>query len=135
PEGSRPLRGLSLRRLNRVLVGIDDARFFNIGMRHTTPSALSESYRTLAGPSVDQAICRSDSRAYRRGHWFGSGVQNGRDVTIGLSSASKVWSNTVSRIPQLVAWCDSLAQKIAGDADPATMSGLDLLPTAEEVAV
>lgn len=135
PEGSRPLRGLSLRRLNRVLVGVDDARFFNIGMRHTTASALNESYRTLAGPSVDQAIRRSDSRAYRRGHWFGSGVQNGRDVTIGLSSASKVWSNTVSKIPQLVAWCDSLALKIAGNADPATMSGLDLLPTAEEVAV
>ncbi|HEY6349887.1 MAG TPA: hypothetical protein VI636_10800 [Candidatus Angelobacter sp.] len=126
-------RGPSLKRLNRVLLDLEDLRFFNIGMRKTALGNNSEAYRTLAGSSVEQAIDQGDSRAFRRGHWYGSAVSGGERITIGLSSASKLWSNKNTQIPQLIAWCRQLARKIISDRVPRTFSGLDFLPTGEDL--
>ena len=128
-------RGPSLKRLNRVLLDLEELRFFNIGMRKSALGNNSEAYRTLAGSSVDQAIDQSDSRAFRRGHWYGSALSDGAQITIGLSSASKLWSNKSTQIPQLIAWCKELARKITSDRVPRTFSGLDLLPTGEDLTV
>jgi superfamily II DNA or RNA helicase len=128
-----PLRGLSFKKINRVLLDLRDLRLFNVGMRNATATKRSESYRTVAGPSVDETIELADRRRFRRGHWFGSANDDGTSVTIGLSTASKVWSNTTSQIPQLVTWCKHLARKIASDRIPQTNSGLDHLPMGEEI--
>ncbi|KAB8333557.1 DEAD/DEAH box helicase, partial [Scytonema tolypothrichoides VB-61278] len=130
-DGPTP-RGLSGRRLNKVLLDCENIRLFNIGMRNSTATKHAESYRTLTGSSVDQAIDPSDARSFRRGHWFGSVTQNGSDATIGLSIASKVWSNTSGQIPQLIDWCNLLAIKLISERFPETMSGLDHLPMGEE---
>lgn len=127
-------RGPSLKRLNRVLLDLEELRFFNIGMRKFLLGNQNEAYRTLAGSSVDQAIEQSASRAFRRGHWFGSATSGGERITIGLSSASKLWSNRSTQIPQLIAWCRELAGKITSDRVPTTFSGLDFLPTGEDLA-
>ncbi len=87
----------------------------------------------MAGPSVDEAIELSYRREFRRGHWFGSALDNGQVITIGLSTASKVWSNTSSQIPKLVAWCKRLAAKMASERTPHTNSGLDHLATGDEI--
>lgn len=128
-----PLRGLSFKKVNRVLLDLQELRFFNIGMRNASAVRRSESYRTLAGPNVEETIELADRRRYRRGHWFGSATDNGEPVTIGLSTASKVWSNTSSQIPKLIGWCKRLARKIASERVPFTNSGLDHLPTGEEM--
>src|SRR5581483_7475088 len=130
-----PLRGLSFKKVNRVLLDLQELRFFNIGMRNASAVRRSESYRTLAGPNVggEDTIELADRRRYRRGHWFGSAIDNAEPVTIGLSAASKVWSNTTSQIPKLVRWCNRLARKIISERVPVTNSGLDHLPTGEEM--
>lgn len=125
-------RGLSGRQLNKVLLDCENVRLFNIGMRNSTATKHAESYRTLAGSSVDQAIDPSDARSFRRGHWFGSVTHAGTEATIGLSIASKVWSNASGQIPQLVEWCGLLASKLNSDRLPETLSGLDHLPMGEE---
>jgi superfamily II DNA or RNA helicase len=128
-----PLRGLSFKKINRVLLDLQDVRFFNIGMRNVAATRPSESYRTLAGPNVDEAIELSDRREFRRGHWFGSATDDGKSITIGLSVASKVWSNSSSQIPKLLEWCNRLATKISSERTPHTNSGLDHLAIGEEI--
>lgn len=126
-------RPLPLVRLNRALNELEAPEFFNIGMRNRVASNTTESYRMIAGSSADRAILKSDSRLYHRGHVFGRASEDGRRVTIGLSSASKIWSNNSSKLPGLIEWCQTLARRITSENTPVTGSGLDFLDVGEEI--
>lgn len=124
---------LPLVRVNRALNGVEAPEFFNVGMRNRVASNTTESYRIVTGSNADKVIGRSDARLYHRGHAFGRGSDDGESVTIGLSSASKIWSNKAAKLPELIAWCEKLARRISSDRVPVTGSGLDLLDTGEEI--
>ncbi|MBB6522281.1 DEAD/DEAH box helicase [Pseudoteredinibacter isoporae] len=124
---------LPLNRINRALNGLKNHEFFNVGMRNRSKSSTSESYRIISGAGADKAIQPSDSRLYHRGHCFGSAEDNGEEVTIGISSTSKIWSNKSSQIPELIAWCKSLAKKVTSDLNENTRCGLDLLSVGQEL--
>lgn len=126
-------RVLPLVRVNRALNGIEAPEFFNVGMRNRVASNTTESYRIVTGSNADKVIGRSDARLYHRGHAFGRGADDGEMVTIGLSSASKIWSNKAGKLPELIEWCEKLAVRISSDLTPVTGSGLDLLDTGEEI--
>lgn len=127
-------RPLSNNRINRVLNDLRDAEFFSVGMRKRHKLGQIESYRMIAGPSAAKAVHPTDARTFDRGHCFGTATENGNAITIGVSVGSKVWSNTYDRIPELLDWCNRLANKIASRNVPVTGSGLDLLSTGEELA-
>ena len=127
------VRNLSLDRINRALNGLESLEFFNVGMRNRAPGIQTESYRIMAGPRVGQAILPSHGRSFDRGHSYGRGEDEGEAVTIGLSSASKVWSNRTSKIPALIVWCRKLSRRIEAERTPVTGSGLDHLSMGEEV--
>lgn len=120
-------------RLNKVLLDIVDARFFNVGMRQTGAAAITESYRTVAGSRADGSIRASDARSFSRGHLAGTGIEHGDSVTIGLSGASKVWSAQTGNIPEFLRWCKRLGAKLRDRRDPKTFSGVDYLSTGVEV--
>jgi hypothetical protein len=124
---------LPLVRVNRARNGVEAPEFFNVGMRNRVASNTTESYRIVTGSNADKVIGRSDARLYHRGHAFGRGSDEGESVTIGLSSASKIWSNKAGKLPELIAWCEKLARRISSDRTPVTGSGLDLLDTGEEI--
>lgn len=124
---------LPLVRLNRALNDLTATEFFNVGMRNRVSSNTTESYRTITGPSADKSVLKTDARLYHRGHAFGRASENGNSVTIGLSSASKIWSNRSSKLPELIAWCAALARRISSDRVPITKSGLDYLDPGEEL--
>ncbi|MBK8245375.1 MAG: DEAD/DEAH box helicase family protein [Saprospiraceae bacterium] len=126
-------RVLPLVRLNKALNDLTATEFFNVGMRNRVASNTSESYRIIAGSSADKSVLRSDSRLYHRGHAFGKALDRGEQVTIGLSSASKIWSNKSSKLPELIEWCKRLAVKIISNRTPITNSGLDNLSPGEEL--
>jgi superfamily II DNA or RNA helicase len=126
-------RALPLVRLNRALNDLVAPEFFNVGMRNRVTSNTTESYRIVTGSNADKVICKSDARLYHRGHAFGRGSDDGELVTIGLSSASKIWSNKSSKLPELIAWCEKLAGRISSDRTPVTGSGLDYLDVGEEI--
>lgn len=126
-------RVLPLVRINRALNGLEAPEFFNVGMRNRVASNTQESYRIVTGSNADKVIGRSDSRLYHRGHAFGRGTDEGEVVTLGLSSASKLWSNKSARLPELIAWCEKLANRITSDRTPVTGSGLDRLDVGEEI--
>jgi len=126
-------RPLSNSGINRVLNDLDAAEFFSVGMRKRHKLGQFESYRTITGPSGDRAIQETDGRLYDRGHCFGKALEEGNAITIGVSSASKVWSNTSDQIPELLNWCNRLAAKIATNRAAVTGSRLDLLSAGEEL--
>jgi superfamily II DNA or RNA helicase len=127
------LRPPSLKRLNKVLLDLENARFFNIGMRKSVMGDNSEAYRIIAGSNASEAIDPSLGRTFRRGHYYGTADSDGERVTVGVSSSAKLWSSQKTRIPELLEWCKLLARKIASDREPRTLSGLDLLSTGEEL--
>lgn len=126
-------RPLPLVRLNKALNDLTEPEFFNVGMRNRVSSNTTESYRIITGSNADKAILKSDGRLYHRGHAFGRASEGGDTVTIGLSSASKIWSNKSSKLPELIEWCAKLARKISSDRIPITNSGLDYLDAGEEL--
>lgn len=123
---------LPLNAINKVLIDLQNPEFFNIGMRNRVLNSNTESYRIIAGSNAQQAIKETDGRLYHRGHIFGRGQNpDGTTSTIGFSSASKVWSNTSSQIPQLIKWCENIAKKISSKKEVKTNSGLDILSSGE----
>lgn len=124
---------LPLVRVNRALNGLEAPEFFNVGMRNRVVSNTTESYRIVTGSNADKVIGRSDARLYHRGHAFGRGSDEGESVTIGLSSASKIWSNRAGKLPELIQWCEKLARRISSNDTPITGSGLDFLDAGEEI--
>jgi superfamily II DNA or RNA helicase len=126
-------RPLPLVRLNKALNDLTATEFFNVGMRNRVLSNTNESYRIITGPNADKSVLKSDARLYHRGHAFGRATEGGVGITIGLSSASKIWSNKSSKLPALILWCSNLARKISSDRIPVTHSGLDYLDPGEEL--
>lgn len=126
---------LHLSRLNKAMNELQTPEFFNVGMRNRVSSNTTESYRIVAGSSADKAIQKSDGRLYHRGHVFGRATDDGEQVTIGISSGSKIWSNRSGKLPKLIDWCKTIARRINSADDPATGSGLDYLDLGEELEV
>lgn len=121
------LRKLSSPEVNRVLNGLTDPVFFNIGMRNRTRNGVIESYRMLSGPDTAPAVQAHDGRAYDRGHFFAKGTVSAEEVTLGASSTSKIWSNRADQLPYFVEWCRNNAAHIASDMLKPTGSSLDHL--------
>jgi hypothetical protein len=130
--GAEPLRGLSQKKLNQVLLDLENPRFFNVGKRNAMAANLAVTYETTTGPNAHEDVSKSDARAYRRGHWYCAAKENGESITIGLSTASKVWSSNAAPIAELISWCTKLAKKISSKRVPKTGTGLDYLSTGEE---
>lgn len=127
---------LSMANIDCVLQGLVDPEFFNVGMRNRSALGSGESYRILAGPAADKGVQQSDSRLYDRGHLFGRATDDeGKECTIGLSSASKVWSNTSLQIPALLEWCRHLASKIDAGVQSTTGSNVDFLSPGQTIDV
>lgn len=124
---------LPLSVLNKVLIGLKNPEFFNVGLRNRSVGNNTESYRIIAGGNAHKAVKESDGRLYHSGHLFGKGMrQDGNLCTIGFSSSSKVWSNTSSQIPKLISWCKEIAQKTLSHEEVITNSALDYLSVGEE---
>ncbi len=125
---------LSVDVINRVLNDIDNPEAFSVGMR-SRMQASSESYRIMVGPNAAKAIKPTDSRMYHRGHAMFRGREGGVDITIGLSSASKVWRNAYEQIPHLLRWCKQIGSKLARETKAYTKSNWDLLPMTQRISV
>lgn len=120
---------LSDRELNSVLANIDEAEFFNIGMRNRSHYGTDESYRIITGSTAHNSITKSDANTFHRGHLFGKGSEDGSQITIGLSSSSKVWSHRTSNLLSFIKWAKKIAYKINERLDGTTNTPIDYLPT------
>ncbi|MCX8281523.1 DEAD/DEAH box helicase family protein [Phyllobacterium sp. 0TCS1.6C] len=112
PDQHRPI---SYERTRRALSGLNNLRFYNVGLRNTAVNSQAESYRVMTGPAAERAITSGDARAYSQGHFFGSGV-GGDDVreTIGASSSSRIWSNQRLTVAEYIEWITGLNGRLGG---------------------
>ncbi|HEU5226343.1 MAG TPA: DEAD/DEAH box helicase family protein [Ktedonobacteraceae bacterium] len=127
---------LSMQRINNALAGLDKPEFFHVGMKNRIRSSNIESYRIIAGRRAHEAISQTDGQLYDRGHAFGRGKSIGDTnemSTLGISSASKIWSHRYGTIPEFVKWCRWLASNIKKNARVTTGSNLDYLDVGLEI--
>ena len=112
-----------------VLGDLKDFEIFNSGMQSKQAQS-GESYRIMAGSDVSDAIDKASGRMYSAGHAFCKATdKNEGEITIGYSSASKVWSSSYKDLKDYVAWCDSLGKKISNKAlKVKTNTNFDYLP-------
>lgn len=84
----------------------------------------------MAGSDVSDAIDKDSGRMYSAGHAFCKAVDDAEgDITIGYSSASKVWSSAYKDLKDYIQWCDGLGKKIANkDIKVKTNTNFDFLP-------
>lgn len=125
---------LPLYKINRVLHGLSDSEFFNVGMKNRVAHSRSESYRIISGPRAQKAVSPADGKLFHCGHLFGKGRISDESITIGFSSASKIWSNSNLQIPQLIRWCKELARRFGIDGPLPRVDGLAHLPVGERLA-
>ncbi len=119
---------LSFSQARKVLVGLENQVFFNVGLRNVVPSPSSETYRTLTGSQADRTIGEGDARAYRQGHFFGQGEAEGKKEIIGASARSRVWSNRRITIPDFLRWVNILHDRLISSQPYIPKSGLDRVP-------
>jgi superfamily II DNA or RNA helicase len=131
PNGFAAVDQESAKRCLSGLVGLTN---FMVGMRNHQYASGIETYRTLTGPSANRAILPIDGESYLLGHSYGKGLESGQEVTIGWSGSGKVWSNRTDSIPELIKWCEALAQRFAADGPVVTNSEIDLLRIGNRVA-
>ena len=124
---------LPLWKINRVLRELEHPDFFSLGMKNRLATSNTESYRTLTGPRTQKTIGKTDGRLYHRGHVFGKGTVRQESITLGYSSASKVWSNTNGQIADLIAWCRSIARNLQSDAPIPAHEGISFLSVGEQL--
>lgn len=114
----------------RVLGGLKNFKIFNSGMLNKQ-SESGEAYRIMAGSDVSEAIDPESGRLYAAGHSFCKAVENdsNESITIGYSSASKVWSSAYCDLQDYIKWCDGIGKKISNkEIKVKTNTNFDFLP-------
>jgi superfamily II DNA or RNA helicase len=114
--------------MNRVLGNLNDFEIFNSGMQNRFNES-GESYRISAGSDVSQAIDPSTGKLYSVGHVFCKAFSDEKQITIGYSSGSKVWSSAYAPLKDYILWCDLNGAKIFNsDIVVKTKTNYDFLP-------
>jgi superfamily II DNA or RNA helicase len=132
--GNGSARLLSGPRINRVLADLSNPDFFSVGLKNSAQNSNTESYQIKVGPSAQNALSPTDGLMYERGHVMGKGQnEEGKVVTIGYSSSSKVWSSCAGRVGELIEWCKALSAKLSTKGPVVTGTPLDILEVGEEI--
>ena len=92
----------------------------------------------MAGSDVSDAIDPSTGKMYSAGHVFckATDLSGGEsaNITIGYSSASKVWSSEYRNIPDYIQWVEQLGKKITNSSIVVkTNTNYDYIPMAERL--
>lgn len=123
--------------MNRVLGYLNGFEIFNSGMVNRY-SESGEAYRIMAGSDVSDSIDPSTGKMYSAGHVFckATDISSGEseNITIGYSSASKVWSSEYRNIPDYIQWVERLGEKITNsNIKVRTNTNYDYIPMAERL--
>jgi len=123
--------------MNRVLGNLSNFEIFNSGMVNRFNES-GEAYRIMAGSDVSDAIDPSTGKMYSAGHVFckATGVSDDgqESITIGYSSASKVWSSAYKNLPDYIGWVEEIGRKITNNSIKVkTNTNYDYVPMPEKL--
>jgi superfamily II DNA or RNA helicase len=126
---------LSLPLLKRILAGWKEAKFYNLGMRSRKTRGSNESYQQRMGSTAQKTLNRTDALNYTQGHSFGKGFDEvlQKEMLLGISTGSKVWSIVDGKISALIDWLTLLGTKIAEPENDNRRSPLDKLDCGRDI--
>lgn len=110
--------------LKRVMAGWQNEKLYNVGMKSRKTKGNDEAYKQILGSLAQKGVLPSDKFSYTRGHSFGAGYDSvlKKEMMLGVSTSSKVWSLEEKKIIYFIEWCNAIATKIN---DP-SMDGLSM---------
>lgn len=131
-------KALSSSIAQRVLGEMNNYEIFSAGLTNMQ-SGSGEAYRVLTGANVSNVIEMNSGRIYAAGHMFCKAIvadgHDTRNVSIGFSRESKVWSSEYRTLFEYIKWCDELGKKIKNnDIKIKTNSNYDLLPVPTQIS-
>ena len=120
--------------MNRVLGNMTNFEIFNSGMVNRF-NETGEAYRIMAGSDVSDSIDPSTGKMFSAGHVFCKATdETSESVTIGYSSASKVWSSSYKNLPDYIRWIEELGRKITNSSIKVkTNTNYDYIPMPEKL--
>lgn len=100
--------------LKRAMAGWIEPKMYNVGLKSRKTRGNGESYKQIMGSLAQMAVLPSDKYGYTRGHSFGGGFDPvfQKEILLGISTSSKVWSLEDNKIKYFVEWCSNIAKKV-----------------------
>jgi superfamily II DNA or RNA helicase len=101
--------------LKRAMAGWIEPKMYNVGLKSRKIRGNGESYKQIMGSLAQMSVLPSDRFGYTRGHSFGGGFDPilNKEVLLGISTSSKIWSLEDNKIKYFVEWCHNIAQKVS----------------------
>jgi len=100
--------------LKRAMAGWIEPKMYNVGLKSRKTRGNGESYKQIMGSLAQMAVLPTDKYGYTRGHSFGGGFDPvfQKEILLGISTSSKVWSLEDNKIKYFVEWCANIAKKV-----------------------
>lgn len=128
-----PLQRFSRQELLRVLQGVRNPEFMQLGLRSRSTFSKETSYIARMGSDASAGVDANDTMRFGLGHFFSRGedVDSGEPTTIGASGRGKVWSANQGTLTDLVEWCNKMAKKLRTKKSFRTGTRIDQIPLGE----
>lgn len=97
-------------RIFRVLSGINRFKLQNVGLTEIVGKLIRFIMRV--GSDIEPALSKAAINRAKKAMIFGTGYENGEDVSIGCSYKGRVWSRKKNDIPTLIKWFKKVGDKI-----------------------
>jgi superfamily II DNA or RNA helicase len=94
----------------RCFSGVTRLRIQSLGVRSIPPGNIS--YSMYAGPDVIPGLSTTQRSKSSASNLSGSGYEGGRRVSMGCSTAGRVWAHTPKNISSLIQGCQHVGEKI-----------------------
>ena len=114
----------------KCLSGINRLKLQNVGLSEQIGKFIRFIMRV--GPDVETGLSLIEQRRAKKSVIFGSGFENGNEISIGCSYKGRIWSKRVSDINTLIKWFDSIGRKIL---DPAINADEVLKHTLKDISI
>lgn len=105
----------------RVLNGINRYKLQNVGLSEIIGRFIRFVMRV--GTDIEPALTQAQLNKAKKSMIFGSGYENGEDVSLGCSYKGRIWSRRRNDIPTLIKWFHHMGDKILDE----TINGDDIL--------
>lgn len=105
--GTEKIKGLAV---FRSLQGINRLTLRNVGLNVERGRRIS--YEMRAGSDIEPAIPQATRQRSSRNNVFGTGYENGSEVTAGCTIKGRIWSARDCNINEFVHWCSHIGRKL-----------------------
>lgn len=98
----------------RTLQSINFLILMNLGLNHVISRAMR--FTMYMGADITSALKEPEQQNKTKSNLFGSGFENGQEVTIGCSRKGKIWSYKIAYdMADWVEWCKNIGTKLVDE--------------------